>query len=287
MAPQPLRQRRGQGRAAPERKRRARQPDRAPERARPAADAFEVLYGTNPVREALRAGRRTPRRLLLADGTRPDRALEEIVRLAQGQRCTVETHPRDDLGRLTRSYEHQGIVLVASPYPYATLEEISAAVQQAGPAALVLVLDRLQDPQNVGSLLRTAEAVGVQGIVLPEREAVAISPAVVRASAGATEHLRIARVGNLVPAMAALQEAGLWVLGLEGDPQADLYTAVDWERPLAVVVGSEGFGLRRLVRERCDGLVRLPMRGRIGSLNAAVAGSVVLYEIGRYRSQER
>jgi 23S rRNA (guanosine2251-2'-O)-methyltransferase len=245
-----------------------------------------MLYGTNPVREALRAGRRTPRRLLLAAGTHPDRALEEIVRLAQARRCSVETHPRDELGRLARSYEHQGIVLVVSSYPYAALEEISAAAQQAGPAALVLVLDRLQDPQNVGSLLRTAEGVGVQGIVIPEREAVAITPAVVRASAGATEHLRIAQVGNLVRALVALQEAGLWVLGLEDDPEAGLYSAADWCRPLAVVVGSEGFGLRRLVREHCDGLVRLPMRGRIGSLNAAVAGSVVLYEVWRYRSQQ-
>jgi 23S rRNA (guanosine2251-2'-O)-methyltransferase len=163
------------------------------------------------------------------------------------------------------------------------MSEVSAAARQAGPAALVLLLDRLQDPQNVGTLLRTAEAAGVQGVVLPEREAVAITPAVVRASAGACEHLRIARVGNLVPAMATLGEAGLWVLGLEDDPQASLYSQIDWRGPLAVVVGSEGFGLRRLVRERCDGLVRLPMHGQIGSLNAAVAGSIVLYEILRFR----
>ena len=118
---------------------------------------------------------------------------------------------------------------------------------------------------------------------LPEREAVAITPAVARASAGASEHLRIARVANLVPAMETLQSAGLWVWGVEQDPAARRYAATDWSRPLAIVVGSEGFGLRRLVRERCDGLVCLPMHGRVGSLNAAVAGSVVLYEICRYR----
>lgn len=248
-----------------------------------APEPLELLFGTNAVREALRAGRRRCRRLLLAAGQRADRLLEEVTRLARERRCPVETRPREDLGQLVHSHEHQGVVLEATPYPYSTLSEIGTAAGQAGSAALVLLLDRLQDPQNVGTLLRTAEAVGVQGVVLPEREAVAITPAVVRASAGACEHLCIARVGNLVPAMATLQEAGLWVLGLEEDPAAVPYTAVDWQRPLAIVVGSEGFGLRRLVRQRCDGLVRLPMRGRIESLNAAVAGSVVLYEILRQR----
>lgn len=244
----------------------------------------EALYGTNAVREALRAGRRTCRRLLVDAGAKPDHVLDEIAQLAQRRRCPVETRHREQLGRLCRSTEHQGLVLEVSSYPYATLEHLCRAAREAGPDALLLVLDRVQDPQNVGTLLRTAEAVGVQGVVLPEREAVAITPAVVRASAGASEFLRIARVGNLVPAIAELKEAGLWVLGLEEDPAASLYSAMDWNRPLAIVVGSEGFGLRRLVRERCDGLVRLPMRGRISSLNAAVAGSVALYEACRYRA---
>lgn len=246
----------------------------------------EALYGTNAVRETLRAGRRTCRRLLVAADARPDRELAEITRLAERRHCPVEAHHRDQLGRICRSREHQDVVLEASAYPYLSLAEISRAAQEAGPAALLLVLDRVQDPQNVGTLLRTAEAVGVQGVVLPEREAAAITPAVVRASAGACEFLRIARVGNLVPAIAALKEAGLWVLGLEEDPSASPYTAVDWQRPLAIVVGSEGFGLRRLVRESCDELVRLPMRGRIGSLNAAVAGSVILYEAWRCRDAQ-
>jgi len=243
----------------------------------------EALYGRNPVREALRAGRRTCRRLLLAEGVRRSREVEEVAERARATGCPVETKPRGELSRLAGSGEHQGVVLEASPYPYAAFEEVVAMARAAGPDALLLLLDRLQDPQNVGTLLRTAEAVEVQGVVLPEREAVAITPAVVKASAGASEHLYIARVANLGRAMAEIQEAGLWVFGLEEDPQATPYTAADWNRPLAVVVGSEGFGLRRLVRERCDGLVCLPMRGRVGSLNAAVAGSVVLYEIRRCR----
>ena len=278
MAPRPMK---GKKRRRPSRRDPSRQG--RPRRDRPST---EMLYGTNAVREALRADRRTYRRLLVDARARPDRVLEEITLLAQKKRCPVDSRHRDQLGRMCRSREHQGVVLEVSSYPYATVAEISRAAREAGPAALVLVLDRVQDPQNVGTLLRTAEAVGVQGVVLPKREAVAITPAVVRASAGASEFLRIAREGNLVPALARLKEAGLWVLGLEGEPTASLYTAVDWDRPLAIVVGSEGFGLRRLVHERCDGLVRLPMRGRINSLNASVAGSVVLYEIWRARGMD-
>ena len=245
----------------------------------------EALYGTNPVRECLRAGRRTCRRLFLAERSRPHQLIEEITALAQQHGCPVETRPRGDLGRLARSREHQGVVLEASPYPYVGLGEVVEDAREAGPAALLLLLDRLQDPQNVGTLLRTAEAVGVQGVLLPEREATEITPAVVKASAGATEHLAIVRVRNLAQTVRRLKEANLWVFGLEGAPGAVLHSAVDWDRPVAVVVGSEGFGLRRLVRERCDGLVRIPMRGRIESLNAAVAGSIVLYEIWRRRGQ--
>lgn len=241
----------------------------------------ETLCGRNAVCESLRAGRRTFHRLVLAEGLRRDGQVREVLALARERGCPVETLPRGELSRLAGSREHQGVLLEAGPYPYVELDEILAAARAAGPRARLLLLDRLQDPQNVGTLLRTAEAVGVQGVFLPEHEAAAITPAVVRASAGACEHLRIARVGNLVRAMARLQEAGMWVMGLETAPQAILYTEVDWARPVAVVVGGEGTGLRRLVRERCDGLVALPMAGRVTSLNAAVAGSVVLYEIWR------
>jgi 23S rRNA (guanosine2251-2'-O)-methyltransferase len=243
----------------------------------------EALYGRNPVRECLRAGRRPFRRLFLAEGVRRNALVKEIAALAGQRGCPLQTCPRSDLSGLAGSRHHQGVVLEAGSYPYADLGDISAAAREAGPAALVLMLDRLQDPQNVGTLLRTAEAVGVQGVVLPERRATEITPAVAKASAGASEHLRIAQVKNLARAVTRLQEGGLWVMGLEDDPKAALYSAMDWHRPLALVVGSEGHGLRRLVREKCDGLVRLPMRGQIESLNAAVAGSVVLYEVWRAR----
>ena len=245
----------------------------------------EALYGVNPVREALRAGRRAASRLFLAEGLRPWGPVQEILALARERSCGVERQSRQALFRLAGTREHQGVVLHVGPYPYVDLAEIVAAAHAAGPAALVLLLDRLQDPQNVGTLLRTAEAVGVQGVILPEHEAVGITPAVVKASAGASEHLPVARVPNLVRAIESLRAAGLWVWGLEKDAQALLYTSVDWKGPLAIVVGSEGEGLRRLVRERCDGLVRLPMRGQVGSLNVAVAGSIALYHAWRQRSR--
>ncbi len=250
----------------------------------------ETLYGRNAVYESLRAGRRTFYRLVLAEGVQHDARIKETLALARERGCPVEVWPRGEvraqrvvpLCRPASSREHQGLLLEAGPYPYVDLEAIVAAAVDAGPQALLLLLDHLQDPQNVGTLLRTAEAVGVQGVILPKDRAVAITPAVVRSSAGACEHLPVARVNNLVRAIGRLREAGIWVWGLEKVPQALPYTEVDWARPSAIVVGSEGSGLRRLVRERCDGLVYLPMAGQVGSLNAAVAGSVVLYEVRRW-----
>ena len=149
--------------------------------------------------------------------------------------------------------------------------------------ALLLLLDCLQDPQNFGTLLRTAEAVGVHGIVIPSRRSVRVTPAVVNASAGAVEHLLIAQVTNLAQSMAHLKAQDIWIVGLEGRSEARSLYEADLDMPLALVVGSEGQGLRRLVRRQCDFLLRLPMRGRVGSLNAAVAGSVALYEVRRRR----
>jgi 23S rRNA (guanosine2251-2'-O)-methyltransferase len=158
-----------------------------------------------------------------------------------------------------------------------------ASARSRGKVPLVLLLDLLKDPQNVGSLLRTAEAVGAHGVVIQRRRAVGITPAVVHASAGAVEHLPVAQVTNLVDAIGRLKGHDVWVVGMEAMPEAQVYTKADLTGALALVVGSEGGGLRRLVRERCDFLVQLPMHGQVASLNASVAGSVVLYEVLRQR----
>ncbi len=245
----------------------------------------ELLYGRRPVYEALRAGRRRIYRLTLAEGVREGGEetgiIGQIVSLARAAGVNVSRSPRRELDRVAS--HHQGVVAEASPYPYADLDDILSLAGERGEPPLLLLLDLLQDPQNVGSLLRTAEAVGVHGLIIPQRRAVGITPAVVSASAGAVEHLLVAQVTNLARTIDELKRHDLWVAGLEADPSAQLYDQADLRGPLALVVGSEGSGLRRLVREKCDFLLQLPMRGRVTSLNAAVAGSVALYEVERQR----
>lgn len=273
----------------------------------------EWLYGRNGVRECLRAGRRRFKAIALAAGSSPSGALSEILENAERYDLPVREVDRTELDELTRGANHQGIALRVAEYPYLSLSDlIHQAVERPGggsegepveqtflsasnglteapqaPRApsdnIFLVLDSLQDPQNFGTLLRTAEAVGVRGVVIPAHRAVAVTPAVVNASAGASEHLRIARVANLARALDALKEARVWVIGLEAAPGA----VPLWEAPLhsdvALVVGGEGEGIRRLVLERCDIVASLPLLGQIESLNAAVAGSVALYEALRRR----
>lgn len=242
----------------------------------PPAWGGEVLYGRNAVYESLRAGRRAFHRLLLAEGLHLDARLQHIQRLATERHVPIQSLPKATLGRIAGGH-HQGVALEVGPYPYVTLEDILQHAAALGEPPLVLILDLLQDPQNLGTLIRTAEAVGVHGVIIQERRAAAITPAVVQASAGAVEHMRVAQVTNLVRAMEQLKAQGLWLVGLEAAPEARPYDQVALSGPLGLVVGSEGAGLRRLVRETCDLLVRLPMRGQVTSLNAAVAGSIVLY----------
>jgi 23S rRNA (guanosine2251-2'-O)-methyltransferase len=243
----------------------------------------DLLYGRNAVREALRAGRRSFERLLVSSGAQEAGTLGEVVRLGEKVGVAIERVDRHELDRRLREANHQGVALECGEYPYVDLEDCLAMAEERGEPVLLLLLDHLQDPQNVGTLLRTAEVVGVHGVVLPGRRAAEVTPAVVNASSGATEHLRIAVVGNLAQSIAEVQKAGVWVVGVEDDERAQDYDRTDLDMPLALVVGAEGSGLARLTRERCDFLVRLPMRGQIASLNAAVAGSIVLYHAWRVR----
>lgn len=242
----------------------------------------EVLYGRNAVREALRAGRRKIYKLILAQGTKETGIVADVATLASQIGVEVQRVERQQLDRLG-GFNHQGVAAEATAYPYAELEEILAEADQRQEMSLLLMLDCLQDPQNFGALLRTAEIVGVHGVVIPKHRAVGITPAVVNSSAGATEHLLVARMTNLVRTMEELKARGLWIVGLEDVPQAQTYYQSDLKMPLALVVGSEGRGMGRLVRETCDIMIRLPMRGKINSLNVTVAGSIVLYEVWRQR----
>jgi len=230
------------------------------------------------VLEALRAGRDI-KRVFVATGAHGE-VITEIVDSTRARKISLQSVDRRRLDDM--AFNHQGVVAEAAPFEYASLEDvIEAARGSASP--LVLVLDVLQDPQNLGSLMRTAAAAGAQGVVIPEHRAVGVTPAVVKASAGAIERLKIAQVTNLSRAIDTLKEAGLWAVGLDADAET-AYDKTDLARPLALVVGGEGKGLRHLVRQHCDSVVSLPMPGAIESLNAAVAGSIVIYEALRQRA---
>lgn len=243
----------------------------------------EWIYGRNPVVEALRAGRRTFSEMILPP---PDKnEADEIAALratARARNLVVRAEDRRRLDMLTRGGHHQGVALKTSGYPYVAFEEILDDVQ-ADERATVVVLDHLEDPQNVGAVLRTACAVGATGVILPEDRSCGVTPAAVRASAGASEYLKVARVVNLVRAMKRLQEAGMWFTGLDWGEDAKPYTQIDFGGRAGLVVGAEGNGITRLVRETCDFIAVLPMRGEIESLNAGVAAAVCLYEMLRQR----
>lgn len=240
----------------------------------------EWIYGRNPVSEAIRAGRRQFFRLRIAEELKDKARLRQIVQQAESRQIPVERVPRSDLDGI--SDHHQGITLQVSGFLYSSLPEILELAENRQEPPLVLLLDTLQDPQNLGALLRTAEIVGVHGVILPHRRTATVTPAVVNASSGASEHILIAQA-NLAQAIEILKQEGLWVYGLDTGQDAQELDALRLDGPLAMVIGSEGQGMRSLVRKSCDLLMRLPMRGKIDSLNAAVAGSVALYLVWQAR----
>lgn len=234
----------------------------------------EWIVGRNPVYEVLQARRRQSFRLWVSSGSEEKGRLAEIIRLAQAQNIQINRVPRQQLDSLDTS--HQGVALETGDYPYVNLEDILIHAHDLHEPLFILILDLIQNPQNLGTLLRTAEAAGVHGIILPLARTATITPAVVNASSGATEHCLVAQ-GNLQQIIARLKDAGIWVIGLEGSPEAKLPEQIRLDGPLALVVGNEGEGMRPLVRKNCDLLMRLPMVGKVESLNAAVAGSIAIY----------
>jgi len=265
----------------PERNSRATHDDRESQH-HPSTDR---VYGVMPVLEALRAGKRTIEHIAIADGIRHER-LSELVELARTARVPIRKVPRTELERTLGALTHQGVVakIAAARYTDADdlLDDLAARVKNNDPP-LVLGLDGLEDPRNFGAVLRTAECAGVHGIFTTERRAVGLTETVAKAAAGALEYVPVARVTNLTRLIEQLKERNIWVVGTAGEAARE-YTAWDWTLPTAVILGSEGAGLHRLVRERCDELVRIPLLGRLESLNVAVAGGVILYEALRQRA---
>ena len=234
----------------------------------------EWITGRNPVFEVLKASRRNTQRLWVAQGAKQQGRLEDILQLARLRNTPIEFVKRSDLDGIDP--HHQAVALQTGGYPYSDLESIIQSAQDKAEPVFVLLLDQIQDPQNLGTLLRSAEAFGAHGVILPTARAASVTPAVVNASSGATEMLLIAQ-HNIAQAMDRLKEAGGWMVGLEDSEEAQPPEKLNLKGGIGLVIGSEGQGLRRLVREKCDLLMRLPMQGDIDSLNAAVAGSIALY----------
>jgi len=243
----------------------------------------DFIYGRHAILEGLRANQQIDE-ILVAMGVHSRGALTELLALAKTENVPVRGVSREELDRIARN--HQGVVARIGEFRYAQIEDLLAVAQERGEPAFLLMLDSVQDPQNFGTLLRTAEAVGVHGVIIAERRAVGVTAAVVKASAGAVNHLKIARVTNLARTIETLKRENVWVAGIENVPEAKDYSHMDFKMALALVLGSEGEGLSRLVREKCDFLVKLPMWGKVGSLNVAVAGSVILYAAKGQRAEK-
>ncbi len=239
---------------------------------------MDILYGRNPVLEAVRAGRQA-RKIVVAEGVRSDARLHEILEAARARGIVVETSPRRRLDDIAHTEHHQGVAGYFHAREPVTLDALLRGMRSPG---LVLVLDGIQDPQNLGAIARTAEACAVDGLVLSRHRAAAVTPAAAKASAGAVEHVRTAVVGNLGQALDALASAGLWRVGLDAGA-AQRYDTFDYTQPVALVVGAEGSGIRPGTQQHCDALVALPMLGRVGSLNAGACAAVLLYEVLRQR----
>jgi 23S rRNA (guanosine2251-2'-O)-methyltransferase len=245
------------------------------------------LTGIHAVKEALEAGRAFDR-IVIARG-RQDTRVEEIVQLARGRNISVRFEDRSQLDRLADSKDHQGIVGLVAPRAAGTIEEIieaanAVSASASGEKGLIVLLDGVEDPHNLGAIVRTSLAAGAHGVVIPERRAAGLTDTVARASAGALSHLPVAKVTNLVRAMEELKEAGYWLVGLDEEGDRD-YTEVDYRSPVGIVMGGEGKGLHELTRKRCDFVVSLPTVGPVKSLNVSVAAGVVLFEVVRQRRE--
>lgn len=242
----------------------------------------EKIIGINPVLEALKAGRPV-RVLLIAEQRKQDRGVQAILRLARESGVEVRFAGRDALDREASGALHQGVVAFAAAKQYASLDEVLRIPASRGEVPLFLVLDGVEDPRNLGAILRTADAAGVHGVVIPERRAVGLTETVAKAAAGALEHVPVVKVTNIANCLEELKKAGIWVAGAEAGEGA-VYWEADLRLPTALVLGGEDRGVRRLVRDRCDYLLSVPLRGKINSLNVSVATGILLYEALRQRT---
>ncbi|MGB2992223.1 MAG: 23S rRNA (guanosine(2251)-2'-O)-methyltransferase RlmB [Paenisporosarcina sp.] len=240
----------------------------------------EILSGKNPVLEALRAGREM-NKVWIAEGVKKA-GITEILELAKEAGVIVQFVPKNKVEQLTDGANHQGIAASVAAYRYAEIDELFELAASRNEDPFFLILDELEDPHNLGSILRTADATGVHGVIIPRRRAVGLTGVVAKTSTGAIEHIPVARVGNLAQTVEDLKKRGLWIAGTDAKGSSD-YRRMDAKLPLAIIIGSEGKGMSRLLKEKCDFLYHMPMVGQVTSLNASVAAAILMYEVLRNR----
>lgn len=242
----------------------------------------ELIAGKHSVAEALKAGR-SINKIWIAEGAQ-QKQMQPILTEAKNRGVVVQTADKRKLDTLVPGIQHQGVVAQAAPYVYAEVEDLLAAAAAKDEDPFLLILDEIEDPHNLGSILRTADCTGVHGVIIPKRRSAQVNATVSKTSAGAAEYVPVARVSNLAQTMEKLKEAGVWIAGTDVRAEGEIYDTDVFKGPVALVIGNEGEGMGRLVRETCDVLVKLPMQGQINSLNASVAAGVVMYEVLRQRS---
>ncbi|AKS37095.1 RNA methyltransferase TrmH [Anoxybacillus gonensis] len=240
---------------------------------------MDLIIGKNPVLEALKSGREM-NKIWIAEGSQRGQ-MQPIIQLAKEMGITVQYVPKKKMDQLSEG-NHQGVIAQVAAYRYYDIDDLFKKAEERGEAPFFIILDELEDPHNLGSIMRTADAVGAHGIIIPKRRSVGLTATVAKASTGAIEHVPVARVTNLARTVDELKDRGVWIFGTDAKGNED-YRQLDGVIPLALVIGSEGKGMSRLLREKCDVLVRLPMVGHVTSLNASVAASLLMYEVYRKR----
>lgn len=243
----------------------------------------EFIVGKNPIIEALKS-ERSINKIWIAEGSQKGQ-MAKVIQLAKERGVLIQHAPRKKLDQLINNNNHQGVVASVAAYTYATIDDLFAVAEAKGEDPFFLLLDEIEDPHNLGSILRTADATGVHGVIIPKRRAVGLTQTVAKASTGAIEHVKVARVTNLARTMDELKNRGIWFVGTDASGKED-YREASFTMPLGLVIGSEGKGISRLVKEKCDFLIRIPMVGHVTSLNASVAASILMYEVLRRRDHD-
>lgn len=240
----------------------------------------DQIEGRNAVLELLEAGRDI-NKILIAKGEKHG-SIHKIISLAKENKVVITEVERNKLNQIAQTPSHQGVIAIVPPFDYCEVEDILEVAKQKNEVPFILILDGIEDPHNLGSIIRTAETAGVHGIIIPKRRAAQVNSTVSKVSVGAVEYMKIARVNNLNETIHNLKERGIWIAGTDMNTEI-IYTKQDYKMPLAIVIGSEGFGMSRLVKENCDFLVKIPMKGKITSLNASVSAGIIMYEVIRQR----